>query len=226
MTNQNNAIKFYSGEQIPVELHKVRIVQKLFLKPVEERKAAMEKAGFNTFLLSTKDIFLDMLTDSGTNAMSDNQVSSMLQADDAYAGSQSFYRMEAALQEVFGKKYILPVHQGRAAENVISQVFIKEGDIIPMNYHFTTTKAHMELNGGKVYEIYTDEALKIKSSHPFKGNIDVNAFRDLIEEFGADRIPFVRFEASTNLIGGQPYSMANMKEVTDIAKEHGIMVVL
>jgi tyrosine phenol-lyase len=126
MTEQNNAIKFYSGEQIPVELHKVRIVQKLFLKPIEERKVAMEEAGFNTFLLNTKDIFLDMLTDSGTNAMSDNQVSSMLQADDAYAGSQSFYRMEAALRDVFGKHYVLPVHQGRAAENIVSQVFVQK----------------------------------------------------------------------------------------------------
>ena len=166
-TNGLMKVKFYNGEDIPVELHKVRIVQKLYLKPVNERLDAMKKGGFNTFLLNTKDIFLDMLTDSGTNAMSDNQVASMLQADDAYAGSQSFYRMEAALQEVFGTKYILPVHQGRAAENIISQVFIKEGDIIPMNYHFTTTKAHMELNGGKVFEIYTDEALKIKSKHPF-----------------------------------------------------------
>ena len=121
MTNQNNTIKFYNGEQIPVELHKVRIVQKLFLKPVDERKKAMEDAGFNTFLLSTQDVFLDMLTDSGTNAMSDNQVSSMLQADDAYAGSQSFYRMETAIREVFGKHYVLPVHQGRAAENIVSQ---------------------------------------------------------------------------------------------------------
>jgi tryptophanase len=225
-TQTATQIRFANGAEIPVELHKVRIVQKLFLKPVEERLKAIEEGGFNTFLLNTKDIFLDMLTDSGTNAMSDNQISSMLQADDAYAGSQSFYRMEAALREVFGKKHILPVHQGRAAENVISQTFIKKGDILPMNYHFTTTKAHMEINGGTVYEIYTDEALKIKSDHPFKGNIDVHQFRDLIAKFGAERIPFVRFEASTNLIGGQPYSMANMREVSNIAKEHGIMVVL
>jgi tyrosine phenol-lyase len=226
--NENGSpkVKFYSGEQIPVELHKVRIVQKLHLKPVEERLEAITKGGYNTFLLNTKDIFLDMLTDSGTNAMSDNQQSSMLQADDAYAGSQSFYRMEAALQDVFGKKYVLPVHQGRAAENIISQVFIKKGDIIPMNYHFTTTKAHMELNGGKVYEIYTDEALKIKSNHPFKGNIDIGKLEDLINEFGPERIPFIRFEASTNLIGGQPYSLKNMKEVKAIADTHGIKIIL
>jgi len=219
-------IKFINGEQVPIELHKVRIVQKLHLKPVEERLKAVRQGGFNTFLLNTKDIFLDMLTDSGTNAMSDNQVSSMLQADDAYAGSQSFYRMESALREVFGKHYVLPVHQGRAAENVISMTYISEGDVIPMNYHFTTTKAHMELNGGKILEIYTDEGLKIKSNHPFKGNIDIKQLEDVIREYGADHIPFIRFEASTNLIGGQPFSMANMKEVKAIADQHGIMIVL
>ncbi|MBW6534566.1 MAG: tryptophanase [Mariniphaga sp.] len=226
MTDQNNAIKFYGGEQIPVELHKVRIVQKLFLKPIEERKAAMEKAGFNTFLLNTKDIFLDMLTDSGTNAMSDNQVSSMLQADDAYAGSQSFYRMEAALRDVFGKHYVLPVHQGRAAENIVSQVFIKKGDVIPMNYHFTTTKEHMELNGGKVLEIYADDALEIKSNKPFKGNIDIDKLKAVYEEYGKDRVAFVRMEASTNLIGGQPFSMQNMRDVKKICEENGSMMVL
>ncbi len=224
--NGSSKIRFAGGEQIPVELHKVRIVQKLHLKPVEERLEAIEKGGDNTFLLNTQDIFLDMLTDSGTNAMSDNQVSSMLHADDAYSGSQSFYRMEAALREVFGKKYILPAHQGRAAENIISKVFVKPGDVIPTNYHFTTTMAHIELNGGKVLEIYGDEAVKIKSNHPFKGNIDVDKLRAVIDEYGAEKIGFIRFEASTNLIGGQPFSLANMREVRKIADEHGLMIVL
>ncbi len=219
-------IKFYSRPKVPVELHKVRIVQKLNLKPIDERLKAIREGGFNTFLLNTKDIFLDMLTDSGTNAMSDNQVAAMLQADDAYSGSQSFYRMEEALREVFGKHYVLPVHQGRAAENVISQVFINKGDVIPMNYHFTTTKAHMEINGGTILEIYTDEALIIKSTKPFKGNMDIGKLRDVIATYGQDHIPFIRMEASTNLIGGQPFSMQNMKDVKAIADEHGIMMVL
>lgn len=219
-------VRFDSGMDIPLELHKVRVVQKLHLKPVEERLAAIEKGGFNTFLLNTSDIFLDMLTDSGTNAMSDEQIASMMHADDAYAGSQSFYRMESALKEVFGKKYVLPVHQGRAAENILSQAFIKKGSVIPMNYHFTTTKAHMELNGGKIFEIYTDEALKIKSSHPFKGNIDTGKFKALIDEYGKENIPFIRMEASTNLIGGQPFSIQNMREVRKIAEKHGILVLL
>jgi len=226
MTNQNNTIKFYSGEQIPVELHKVRIVQKLFLKPVDERKTAIEEAGFNTFLLSTKDVFLDMLTDSGTNAMSDNQVASMLQADDAYAGSQSFYRMETSLREVFGKHYVLPVHQGRAAENIVSQAFIKQGDVIPMNYHFTTTKAHMELNGGEVLEIYGDDALTIKSDNPFKGNIDIEKLKGVFQKYGKERVAFVRMEASTNLIGGQPFSMQNMRDVKKICVENDTLMVL
>ncbi len=227
MTNQNTTtIKFHSGEQIPVELHKVRIVQKLFLRPIEERYQAIEKAGYNTFLLSTKDIFLDQLTDSGTNAMSDNQVSSMLQADDAYAGSQSFYRMEGAAREVFGKHYVLPVHQGRAAENIISQVFIKKGQVIPMNYHFTTTKEHMELNGGKVLEIFTDEALKIKSDVQFKGNIDIEKLKAVFEKYGSEGVAFVRMEASTNLIGGQPFSMQNMRDVRALCDQYNTMMVL
>jgi tyrosine phenol-lyase len=225
-SNGMPVIKFFSGKKIPVELHKVRIVQKLNLKKIDDRYKAMNDAGYNTFLLNTNDVFLDMLTDSGTNAMSDNQLASMMQADDAYAGSQSFYRMETALRDVFGKHYILPVHQGRAAENIISKAFIKEGDIIPMNYHFTTTKAHMEMNGGKIFEIYTDEALKLKSNHPFKGNIDIAKLKNLISEYGPSKIPFIRMEASTNLIGGQPFSIQNMREVRAVADQHNISVVL
>src|SRR5512133_1638155 len=224
--NTSPSVKFFSGEEIPLELHKVRIVQKLNLIPREERLKAIVEGGFNTFLLTTKTVFLDMLTDSGTNAMSDNQVSSMLRADDAYAGSQSFARVPAAVEEVFGTKYVLPVHQGRAAENIISHGFIKRGDVIPMNYHFTTTKAHMELNGARLFEIYTDEALKSKSTCPFKGNIDVARLRALIAEHTPARIPFIRLEASTNLIGGQPFSIENMREVRKVAKEHGIMVMM
>jgi len=150
----------------------------------------------------------------------------MLRADDAYAGSQSFYRMEDAVREVFGKHWVLPVHQGRAAENIISQAFIKKGDVIPMNYHFTTTKAHMELNGGEVLEIYTDEALKIKSNILFKGNIDISKLEAVIAKYGKEHIAFIRLEASTNLIGGQPFSIKNMREVAALAKKNGIMTVL
>lgn len=219
-------IKFASGEQIPIELHKVRMVQKLHLKPIEERLVAVKEAGYNSFLMSTRDIFLDMLTDSGTNAMSDQQVSSMLQADDAYAGSQSFERAKKAVQDVFGTEYFLPVHQGRAAEHIVFQAFVEPGHVVPMNYHFTTTKAHIELPGGVIDEIFTDEGLKIKSSFPFKGNIDIDKLKALIDRHGPEKIPFVRMEASTNLIGGQPFSVENMRQVREVCDRHQIMLVL
>ena len=161
-------VKFYKGEDIPLELHKVRVVQKLHLVPVERRLDAMKEAGFNTFRLGTKDVFLDMLTDSGTNAMSDNQLAAMMHADDAYAGSQSFERLQKAVEDVLGKKYLLPVHQGRAAENVICRTFVKPGNVVPMNYHFTTSKAHVTRLGGRVEELVKDEGLVGKSTLPFK----------------------------------------------------------
>ncbi|MCL2310293.1 MAG: beta-eliminating lyase-related protein, partial [Proteobacteria bacterium] len=140
--NATPTVRFFSGENVPLEMHKVRVVQKLNLPPIEDRLAAIRHAGFNTFLLTTRDVYLDMLTDSGTNAMSDAQMGAMMQADDAYAGSQSFERMQKAIEEVFGKRFVLPVHQGRAAENIISRCYVKPGDLLPMNYHFTTTLAH------------------------------------------------------------------------------------
>jgi tryptophanase len=223
---QSPVIKFFGGTDIPIELHKVRVVQKLNLIPIDERLRAIREAGFNSFLLSTRDVFLDMLTDSGTNAMSDQQVASMLVADDAYAGSQSFERMQKAVEDVFGMKYVLPVHQGRAAEHVIFQAMLGPGQVVPTNYHFTTTKAHIELPGGSVLEIYTDEALKIKSTHPFKGNIDTARLRKVIADYGVDRVPMVRMEASTNLIGGQPFSMQNLRETRKICDEYGIPLVM
>ena len=224
---QDNAkVKFYTGESIPLELHKVRVVQKLHLRPIERRYEAIEEAGYNTFLLNTKDVYLDMLTDSGVNAMSDNQTAAMMVADDAYAGSQSFDKMKAAVELVFGKRLILPVHQGRAAENIIARAFIKPGDAIPMNYHFTTTKAHFELNGGKLFEIYTPEAFVIRSECPFKGNLDIGKLEAVIQKYGKERVPFIRLEASTNLIGGQPFSIANMREVRKVADKYGIMMLL
>jgi len=229
MLNENNGtglVSFYNGERLPLELHKVRVVQKLHLKPIEDRLKALENGGYNSFLLSTEDTFLDMLTDSGCNAMSDQQISAMMYADDAYAGSQSYYRLERKVQEIFGKELVLPVHQGRAAENIISQALITKGAHIPMNYHFTTTKAHIERNGGTIHEILTDEALKIKSNYPFKGNIDIAKLRGIIEAKGAENIPFIRLEASTNLIGGQPFSMQNFKEVKKLAKEFNLIIIL
>jgi tryptophanase len=225
-TQKKGTVKFFNGKEIPLEMHKVRIVQSLKLVPVERRLEAVREAGFNSFLLGTKDIFLDMLTDSGTNAMSDEQLSKMFVADDAYAGSQSFVRFEKSVADVFGKDLILPVHQGRAAENIISQTFVKKGSVVPMNYHFTTTLAHIQLNGGQIAELYTPEAMKIKSTHPFKGNIDIVRLEQLINEKGPENIPFVRMEASTNLIGGQPFSMQNLIDVKKVTEKYNLLLVL
>ena len=161
-------------------------------------------------MLHHADIFLDMLTDSGVNAMSDNMQSAMLRADDAYAGSETFYRMRAKLEEIFGFKYLLPAHQGRACENILTEYFMKPGQCVIMNYHFTTAKAHITRLGGHVEELVKDEGMVTKSDLPFKG----------------DNIAFMRLESGTNLIGGQPMSYANMKAATDLAKEYGIPTVL
>ncbi|MEA4916105.1 tryptophanase [Proteiniphilum sp.] len=221
-----NEIKFYNGENIPLELHKVRIVQKLHLVPIERRLEALQEGGFNTFRLSTKDVFLDMLTDSGTNAMSDNQMAAMMQADDAYAGSQSFFRLQKAVEDVLGKKYYLPVHQGRAAENILSNAYVKKGNLVPMNYHFTTAMAHITQYGGKIAELLYDEAYVINSSHPFKGNMNLEKLEEIIKIHSAKNIPFIRMEASTNLIGGQPFSVQNLRDVRAIADKYNIRLVL
>lgn len=219
-------ITFHSGETIPLEMHKVRIIQKLNLPPVEERVTAMQQAGYNTFLLQNKDVFMDMLTDSGVNAMSDQQQAAMLVADDSYAGSSTFTRLEEKLTDIFGTQYFLPTHQGRACENIIAQVYVTPGSIVPMNYHFTTTKAHITLNGGTVEEIFIDEALNLTSDNLFKGNIDIAKLEQLIADKGADKIAFVRMEAGTNLIGGQPHSLQNLREVRAICDKHDLLLVL
>ncbi|MDR2293480.1 MAG: tryptophanase, partial [Prevotellaceae bacterium] len=227
MSKETVNIKFYSGEDIPLELHKARIVQKLNLVPIERRLAALYEGGFNTFRLNTKDIFLDMLTDSGTNAMSDMQLSAMMQADDAYAGSQSFFRLQKAVEDVLKKKYFLPVHQGRAAENILANAYIrKKGDLIPMNYHFTTALAHITQYGGRIVELLYDEAYNISSEHPFKGNMNIEKLEAVIKDTGKENIPFIRMEASTNLIGGQPFSVQNLREVRRIANKYGLRIVL
>ncbi|MCL1961951.1 MAG: tryptophanase [Desulfovibrionaceae bacterium] len=223
--NATQTVRFFSGENIPLEMHKVRVVQKLFLPPVEERLEAIRRAGFNTFLLSTREVYLDMLTDSGTNAMSDAQMGAMMQADDAYAGSQSFARMQKAIEDVLGKRHVLPVHQGRAAENIIAQSYVKPGNVVPMNYHFTTTLAHIQVNGGKIVELLCDGALDITSDNPFKGNMDIAKLRAVIAREGQN-VPLIRMEASTNLIGGQPFSLANLRQVRQVASEAGIPLVL
>lgn len=220
------SIRLSNGSEIPIEMHKVRIVQKVRLAPAVQRLKAIEEAGYNTFLLRTRDIFLDMLTDSGTNAMTDNQQAAMMQADDAYAGSESFYKLADAVKDVFGYEYLLPVHQGRAAEHLLAKTFVKPGQVVPMNYHFTTTKAHFELAGGTVLELFTPEALNTQSVALFKGNMDMGRLKDAIEKAGPANVSFVRMEATTNLLGGQPFSLANLREVKAMCASYGIFLVL
>ena len=219
-------IKFFKENNLPLEMHKVRIVQKLNLLPIDERLKAIKEAGNNTFLLRNSDVYLDMLTDSGTNAMSDRQLGAMMIADDSYAGSATFYRLEEAVQKFFGKKYFLPAHQGRACENILAKSLVKPGDVVPMNYHFTTTKTHIALAGGRVEEIFKDEAIKITSNEPFKGDIDLEKLEKLINEVGVEHIPFVRIEMGTNLIGGQPVSLENVQNTKAVCAKYNIPLMI
>ena len=219
-------VKLSTGKMIPIEMYKVRVVQKANLVPASQRLTAIENAGYNTFLLRTRDVFLDMLTDSGTNAMSDNQLASMMVSDDAYAGGESYYKLLDAVREILGFEFCMPAHQGRAAEHLLAKVFVKPGDQVLMNYHFTTTKAHFELLGGTVHEIYRDGALETTSTNLFKGNIDLSKLEKLIAQHGSKKISFVRMECTTNLIGGQPFSMENLRQVSQLARKNNIPVVI
>lgn len=219
-------IQFYDGRTIPLEMHKVRIVQKLFLPTVDERLSALEVAGNNLYLLQNKDIFIDMLTDSGVNAMSDNQLAAMINVDDAYAGSRTYFELEETVCKMFGMDYFLPAHQGRACENLLAETYVKPGDVVPTNYHFTTTKAHIVRKGGTVVEVLRECGYDPECLDPFKGNFDIEALKAAIEEATPEKISFVRVEAGANLIGGQPISIENIKEVEKVCRPLGIMMVL
>lgn len=221
------AVKFYKSEnQVPLEMHKVRMIQKLELLPVEERLKKIQAAGNNTFLLQNRDIYMDMLTDSGVNGMSDLQFAAMMRADDSYAGSETFNRVKAAVKEVFGTENVLPTHQGRACENILAEAYVKPGKVALMNFHFTTTKAHITRMGGSVEELVDKKGLFPQSNDPFKGDFNLQNLRTRIDEIGAENVAFVRVEAGTNLIGGQPVSLENMLAVTDICHDKGVKSVL
>lgn len=215
----------YLPEQ-PLEMHQIKIVQKTNLLDVEKRHEAIKRAGNNTFLLKSEEVFLDMLTDSGVNAMSDLQQAASLKADDAYAGSKTYYKLEEAVTSLMGLPYFLPAHQGRACEHIISKALVKPGKRVPMNYHFTTTKAHILSFGGIVDELLIDEGLSVNSTHPFKGNLDLDKLDEYFKKYDQDEIAFLRLEAGTNLIGGQPISFKNTKEVIKKCTEKGVLTVL
>ena len=220
-------IKFMSGEEVPLEMHKTKIVKRITLKPIDERLKAIQESGNNSFLLKNEDVFLDMLTDSGVNAMSDKQQAALFLADDAYAGSKSFYKLNETTKKIFGKEYLVPAHQGRACENILCRLLIKKkGDVVIMNFHFTTTKAHVVENKGIVEQLIIDEGLKPQSDYPFKGNMDIKKLEECILKYGPEKISFVRMEAGTNLVGGQPFSLQNLKEVNAVCKKYKLILVL
>lgn len=204
---------------------KIKMIEPLRMTTREERQKALEEAGYNTFLLRSDDVYIDLLTDSGTSAMSDRQWAAMMLGDEAYAGSRNFYNLEETVREYYGYKYLVPTHQGRAAEHLISTILIKEGDVIPGNMYFTTTRLHQELAGGTFADVIIDEAHDPENTHPFKGNVDLNKLESLIEKYGADRIPYVCIATSVNMAGGQPISMKNLRAVRELTNKHGIRII-
>lgn len=208
------------------EPFKIKMVELLKTTTKAQRTKALKEAGYNTFLLKSEDVYIDLLTDSGTSAMSDKQWSGMMLGDEAYAGSSNFYHLEEVVKDIYGYKYLIPTHQGRGAENILSQCLIKKGDVVPGNMYFTTTRLHQELAGATFYDVIIDEAHNSSNQHPFKGNIDLEKLEALVKKFGAERIPYVCLATTVNMAGGQPVSMQNMKDVRAFTKKHGIKVIL
>ena len=208
------------------EPFKVKVVEPLKMTTRSFRQEAIKEAGYNNFLLRSEDVYIDLLTDSGTSAMSDHQWAGMMLGDEAYAGSKNFYNLESQIQKYYGYKYLVPTHQGRGAEHLISTVLIKRGDVIPGNMYFTTTRLHQELAGGRFVDVIVDEAHDPNCSHPFKGNVDLQKFEDLIKNVGEKKIPYISVAATVNMAGGQPISIENLRGVREIGSKHGIGVVL
>ncbi len=214
------------GRRSWAEPWKIKMVEPLKMTTREDRVAALEESGYNTFLLKSDDVYIDLLTDSGTSAMSDRQWAGMMLGDEAYAGSRNFYHLEAAIQRFYGYRHILPTHQGRGAEHLISQTLIKAGDHVPGNMYFTTTRLHQELAGATFHDVIIDEAHDPQFQHPFKGNVDLVKVQRLIDEVGADRIPYVSLAGTVNMAGGQPVSMANVRELRALCDAHAIRLLL
>jgi tyrosine phenol-lyase len=214
------------GRRSWAEPFKIKVVEPLKMTTREERETFIREAGYNTFLLRSEDVYIDLLTDSGTSAMSDYQWAGLMQGDEAYAGSRNFYHLESAVQEHYGYRHVIPTHQGRAAEHLISKILIKPGDFVPGNMYFTTTRLHQELAGGAFVDVIIDEAHDPSNPHPFKGNLDLAKLGALVREVGPARIPYVSVAATVNMAGGQPISMANLREVRALCDQHGLRIIL
>lgn len=207
------------------EPYKIKMVEPVFMTSRNQREQYIKEAGYNTFLLKSKDVYIDLLTDSGTSAMSDRQWAGIMMGDEAYAGSENFYHLEETIQKYYGYKHVVPTHQGRAAEHIISKILIKEGDYVPGNMYFTTTRLHQELAGGTFVDVIIDEAHDAESTFAFKGNIDLKKLEDLILDKGADKIPYVCIATTVNMAGGQPISMENLKAIRALTNKYNIKIV-
>ncbi len=204
------------------EPFKIKVVEPIKMLTVKEREKAAKEAGYNTFLLRSEDVYIDLLTDSGTNAMSDNQWAGMMLGDEAYAGSRNFYHLWDNVNKIYGMPYFVPTHQGRAAEHMISKILIKPGDYVPGNMYFTTTRLHQEMAGATFVDVIIDEAHIPEADHPFKGNIDLKKLAKLVKEVGADKIAYISMAGPVNMAGGQPFSMKNLEKVHEFAQKHKI----
>jgi tyrosine phenol-lyase len=208
------------------EPFKIKVVEPVRLTTREQRCRAIVEAGYNTFLLRSEDVYIDLLTDSGTSAMSDWQWAGMMLGDEAYAGSRNFYHLEEMVRKYYGYRYLIPTHQGRGAEHILSRVLIRAGDVVPGNMYFTTTRLHQELAGGRFVDVVVPEAHHPANCHPFKGNVDLERLAAVIGEHGPDRIPYVSLAATVNMAGGQPISLDNLRQVRELTAHHGIRVIL
>jgi len=209
----------------PVEPFKIKVVEPVKIPSEKRRREAIKEAGYNTFLLLSDDVFIDLLTDSGTAAMSDNQWAGMMLGDEAYAGSKNFYNLEKSVQDVLGYKYLVPTHQGRGAEHLMYSHLVKPGQLVPRNMYFTTSKVHVELPGGKMVDVIIDEAHDPENTHPFKGNVDLNKLQKFIDDYGADKIAFVNVEQSVNMAGGQPVSMENLRKLREFCNDYKLKII-
>jgi len=205
---------------------KIKAVEPIRMISQEQRAKALEEAGYNSFLLRAEDVYIDLLTDSGTNAMSDRQWAGMMMGDEAYAGSKNFYALEEAVQTYYGYKHMVPTHQGRGAEHLLSQTVIKPGQYVPGNMYFTTTRLHHELAGGTFVDVITDEAHNPSEEHPFKGNVDLDKLESLVKEVGAENIAYISLAGTVNMAGGQPVSMANVKALREFCDRYHILIFL
>jgi tyrosine phenol-lyase len=214
------------GRRSWAEPWKIKMVEPLTTLDRPGRERAIREAGYNTFLLRSEDVYIDLLTDSGTSAMSDRQWAGMMLGDEAYAGSRNYYHLEDAVRRYYGYRFLVPTHQGRGAEHLISRTLIKPGDHVPGNMYFTTTRLHQELAGATFHDVIIDEAHDPESLHPFKGDVDLAKVERLVEQVGAERIPYLSLAGTVNMAGGQPVSMANVRELRALLDRHGIRLLL